>query len=534
MSRHDLEPDGAWPGRAERVGDRFAERLPEQVWGHIRAGRGPTVDRVDAVAHAEGRVLGTDGEAQTRQAIRAATLGLGPLQQVVELPGVTDVLVNGERGVWIDRGEGLEHLDVRVGDAADVRRLAVRLAGLADRRLDESSPYVDGLLPGAIRLHAVLPPLVDGAAHISLRIPRADVVSLDRLVELESLPSVWVEVLRAIVDRRLSFVISGGTGTGKTTLLAAMLATVDPADRILVVEDVRELAVQHPHVIRMQSRPANVEGAGAVDMVALVRQSLRMRPDRLVVGEVRGAEVREMLTALNTGHEGGCGTVHANSDQDVLSRFEALGALADMSPQAVRAQLTSAISVVVHLRRTSAGRKVDSVGVLQHEGERLVVRTALRNPDTDERARGGAGEADQRAPRTRRERRLAREAPPGAQEPGWSVLRDLLGWDAVQPGVGGASTSVTALARARGEGRPRPDGADEPAEKPAEHADGEVVEWRGDEPDGWVPDAEGAAEVEPPAEPGVPRLLAVGERRPRLLPQPVIPLSDCSWLQGAA
>lgn len=379
------------------------ERVPPHVWSHIRAGRAPTPERVDAVASQEARLLGSGGLDAARHSLRAATLGLGPLDDVVALPGVTDVLVNGTRGVWVDRGRGLERVDVPVGEAPDVRRLAVRLAGLADRRLDEATPYVDGLLPGGIRLHAVLPPLVDGAAHISLRIPRSDVVSLQRLVELGSLPPSWLPVLRAIVERRLSFIVSGGTGTGKTTLLAGLLALVADDERVVVVEDVRELAVRHPHVVRMQARPANVEGAGSVDLVALVRQSLRMRPDRLVVGEVRGAEVREMLTALNTGHEGGCGTIHANSDRDVVARFEALGALAGMSPAAIRSQLGSAVSVVVHLRRVRSQRVVAGIGVLEADPAGLTVRTALRN------AVPGSPEA--------------------VEEPGWSRLCALLGGD---------------------------------------------------------------------------------------------------------
>lgn len=388
-------------------GGKAADSLvPADVWSHIRAGRAPTVERVDAVASQEARLLGTGGLDATRRSLRAATLGLGPLDDVVELPGVTDVLVNGTGGVWIDRGHGLERVGLPMGSPSDVRRLAVRLAGLADRRLDEASPYVDGLLPGGIRLHAVLPPLVDEAAHISLRVPRSDVVSLHRLVELGSLPASWFPVLEAMISRRLSFVISGGTGTGKTTLLAGLLQLVGEDERILVVEDVRELAVRHPHVVRLQARPANVEGAGVVDLVALVRQSLRMRPDRLVVGEVRGAEVREMLTALNTGHDGGCGTIHANSDRDVVARFEALGALAGMSPAAVRSQLGSAVSVVVHLRRVRSQRQVATIGVLEAAPDGLSVRTALRNDGTPAPRGGG---------------------PVGVEEPGWSRLRGLLG-----------------------------------------------------------------------------------------------------------
>jgi pilus assembly protein CpaF len=170
--------------------------------------------------------------------------------------------------------------------------------------------------------------------------------------------------LRGLVLARRSFVVAGGTGCGKTTLLAALMAEVPPAERIVVVEDVRELSIDHPHVVRLQGRAPNVEGRGGVTLVDLVRQALRMRPDRLVVGEVRGPEVREMLAALNTGHEGGCGTLHANAPADVPARFEALGALAGLGPEAVRAQLASAVEVVVHVESGAGGRVVASLSVL--------------------------------------------------------------------------------------------------------------------------------------------------------------------------
>jgi pilus assembly protein CpaF len=174
----------------------------------------------------------------------------------------------------------------------------------------------------------------------------------------------WLHLLEALVSRRCSFVVTGGTGSGKTTLLGAMLGEVDVSERVVIVEDVRELAVAHPHVVRLQARPANVEGRGEIGLTSLVRQSLRMRPDRLVVGEVRGAEVREMLAALNTGHEGGCSTLHANTSADVVARFEALGALAGLSPIAVQAQLLSAVQVVVHVRRSPGRRFVDTLAVI--------------------------------------------------------------------------------------------------------------------------------------------------------------------------
>ncbi|GAA4878013.1 TadA family conjugal transfer-associated ATPase [Serinicoccus chungangensis] len=303
---------------------------------------------------------------------------LGPIGPLLEDPHVTDVLVNGEAGVWVDRGRGTERVAPRFTDERSVRRLAVRLAALAGQRLDESSPWVDGLLPGGLRLHALLPPLVGGGAHLSLRVPRTEVPTLEDLAGWGALDTTAAQVLDAVVRSEVSFLVSGGTGTGKTTLLGALLSRCAPTQRIVVVEDVRELRIAHPHVVHLQGRSANIEGRGEVTMTTLVRQSLRMRPDRVVVGEVRGAEVRELLTALNTGHEGGCGTVHANTARDVVARFTALGALADMSADAVRAQLVSAIEVVLHLDRDAAGRRrLREVAVLRPHGEGLECVTAL-------------------------------------------------------------------------------------------------------------------------------------------------------------
>jgi len=357
------------------------------VWAQIRQGRAPTRGLVAQVLDGEAVVLGETGARRARTELAARVLGAGPLEPLLADPQVTDVLVNaGSAGscVWVDRGDGLVRTDCEVGDEPAVRRLAVRLAGIAGRRLDDTSPYVDGLLPGGVRLHAVLPPVAVEGSHISLRVPRQVAPSLAELCRWGTFGPGWLRVLEALVSRRCSFVVSGGTGTGKTTLLGALLGEVDAGERLVIVEDVRELAIEHPHVVRLQSRPANIEGRGAIGLTSLVRQSLRMRPDRLVVGEVRGAEVREMLAALNTGHEGGCGTLHANAGADVVARFEALGALAGLAPTAVHAQLLSAVQVIVHLRRGSGGRLVDTVAVLARGADgRPEARSALR--------RGGDG-----------------------------------------------------------------------------------------------------------------------------------------------
>jgi len=380
--------------------------LPGAAWEQIRQGRAPDVDLLGRVAGTGLATLGVDGVASVREGLRSQLLGTGPLEPLLADDDVTDVAVNGDGSVWVDRGFGMERVEVDVGGPEAQRRLAVRLAGLAGRRLDETAPYVDGQLPSGVRLHAILPPLVAGGPHLTLRVPARSRAGLVDLGRRGLFPPRWLALLRSLVTRRVAFLISGGTGAGKTTLLGALLAEVGADERLVVVEDVRELRVAHDHVIRLEARPANVEGAGEVSLTTLVRQALRMRPDRLIVGEVRGAEVRELLAALNTGHEGGCGTVHANAAIDVVARFEALGALADLSPPAVHAQLASAVDVVIHLRRSSVDgqrvRCVESIGVLGGTPSgRPVVTTALR----------WDGRAEERGP-------------------GWARLSELLGIDA--------------------------------------------------------------------------------------------------------
>ena len=374
------------------AGDSRSSRgsLSPAVWQRVRAGVGPDDTAVGAVAEQERGALGARRVAETRSALASRVLGAGPLDPWLAEPGVTDVAVNGDGRIWVDRGHGMEPVGERL-DPDEARGLAVRLAGIAGRRLDEASPWVDGQLPSGARLHAMLPPLVDGGPHITIRVPPSEPVSLSELCARDMLPPEWEPVLRALVSRRLAFVVSGGTGAGKTTLLAALLGCIDPVERLLVVEDVRELSVDHPHPVRLEARPANVEGAGEVTLTTLVRQALRMRPDRIVVGEVRGAEVRELLAALNTGHEGGCGTVHANAPADVVARFEALGALAGLTPEAVRSQLAAAIDVVVHVTRDHGLRRVASVAALfRRDGDPCIV-PALEWDGPGHPPRSGAG-----------------------------------------------------------------------------------------------------------------------------------------------
>lgn len=361
-----------------RDGSRSADAA---VRDHIRRGEVPTADRVSRAAGRASAVLGAGGVDILRADLAGSVLGLGPLQDLLADERVTDILVNGDGSVWVDRGDGVRDTGRRAGDPTALRRLAVRLAGLAGQRLDASSPFVDGLLPGGLRLHALLPPLVDVGPHLSLRIPRRVTPSLTELVDLGSATTEVAGLLRAMVCERRAFLVSGGTGSGKTTLLGALLGEADPADRVVVVEDVRELAIAHPHVVRLQARAANVEGQGEVPLTMLVRQCLRMRPDRVVVGEVRGAEVRDLLLALNTGHRGGCGTVHANGAAEVVTRFEALGALGGMTPNAVRVQFATAIDTLVHLGRSPSGvRVVEEVARVRREGDDVCVDTLWSRP----------------------------------------------------------------------------------------------------------------------------------------------------------
>jgi pilus assembly protein CpaF len=350
------------PAVPDGVVDRVRDRLAKD---------GSTLNPalVAAALRAEGRPVGDATVLAVLDALRRDVLGAGPLEPLLRLDGVTDVLVNGPRQVFVDRGEGLELTDVRFPDESSVRRLAQRLAASGGRRLDDATPYVDLRLADGTRFHAVLAPLSRPGTVLSLRVPRNRVFSLEELVEVGTLCAEAAELLRRIVDCRLAFLVSGGTGSGKTTLLSALLSLVDPSHRLVIVEDASELRPDHPHVVGLESRPPNIEGAGAIPLQVLVRQALRMRPDRLVVGEVRGAEVTDLMAAMNTGHEGGCGTVHANSAGDVPARVEALAMAAGMPQAAAHSQLASAIDLVVHLGRSARGlRRVEEVAVLRRAG----------------------------------------------------------------------------------------------------------------------------------------------------------------------
>ncbi|GAA4596255.1 pilus assembly protein CpaF [Actinoplanes octamycinicus] len=321
---------------------------------------------VSAVRRESG-VLGDRAVLRLADRVRDELIGAGPLAPLLADSAVTDVLVNGTQ-VWVDRGGGLQRAAVRIGDADDVRRLAQRLVAACGRRLDDGQPCADARLPDGTRLHAVLPPVATQGPYLSLRTFRQRPFSLGDLVSHGTVPAGAAAVLEAVVGARLAYLVTGGTGSGKTTLLATLLGLVPPTERIVLVEDAAELRPVHPHVVALQARTANVEGAGVIGLTDLVRQALRMRPDRLVVGECRGAEIVDLLGALNTGHEGGAGTLHANAPGDVPARLEALGLLGGLPRAALHAQVLAALQVVLHLRRSAAGRVLESVSVLVPSG----------------------------------------------------------------------------------------------------------------------------------------------------------------------
>lgn len=379
----EVEPE-IEPEVVDRVRARLADR-PGELSPH----------RVAEALREAGRPVGDATVLAVYESLCRDVLGAGPLEPLLRLPGVTDVLVNGPDQVFVDRGEGLEATAVRFANDDAVRRLAQRLAALAGRRLDDAAPFADLRLPDGSRFHAVLAPVSRPGTAISLRVPSARAFTLDELVAAGTLTSQGARLLRALVAARVAFLVSGGTGTGKTTLLAALLSLADPAERLVLVEDASELRPDHPHVVALEGRPPNVEGAGAIELRALVRQALRMRPDRLVVGEVRGPEVVDLLAALNTGHEGGCGTIHANSAGDVPARIEALALAAGLDRAATHSQLASGVTAVVHLLRDRDGtRRVAEIAVPRRAGDGLVSMVPAVSVDRDGTLREGAGAAE--------------------------------------------------------------------------------------------------------------------------------------------
>jgi pilus assembly protein CpaF len=282
---------------------------------------------------------------------------LAPLCAYLEQGDVTDLFINGAAGLFVDRGSGPVRAREWRATEDEVRELAVALIGLGGRHIDDASPCVDVRLDGGVRIHAVLPPVAAEGTAISIRVPRLADPGLDALQATGMFDATARQMLDEAIGRRANLLVSGAAGAGKTTLLAAMLGEAPDHERIITIEDVAELRLDHPHHVRLEARQPNLEGAGGVGLARLVREALRMRPDRLIVGECRGDEVRELLSALNTGHDGGAGTVHANGLHDVPARLEALGALAGLDDLSLARQVASAIDLVLHVERGTDGMR---------------------------------------------------------------------------------------------------------------------------------------------------------------------------------
>lgn len=353
--------------------DRVRERLAAES-----ASLRPNV--VAAAIRAEsGGVLGDTEVLSNLRVLQTELTGAGVLEPLLRADGTTDVLVTAPDAVWVDDGNGLRRSSIRFVDDAAVRRLAQRLALSVGRRLDEAQPWVDGQLTGlgmgetTVRLHAVLPPIAGDGTCLSLRVLRPATQNLEALASSGAIASEAHDLLGQIICARVAFLVSGGTGAGKTTLLSALLGAVPPDERIVCVEDAPELAPRHPHLVRLVARCANVEGIGEVTVRDLVKQALRMRPDRIVVGEVRGGEVVDLLAALNTGHDGGACTVHANSPAEAPARLEALAALGGLDRLALHSQLAAAVQVLLHVGRDRGGRRhLAEIAVLRRGPDGLV------------------------------------------------------------------------------------------------------------------------------------------------------------------
>ncbi|WP_313804983.1 CpaF family protein [Sphingobium sp.] len=309
-------------------------------------------------------------------------LGLGPLEPLLKDHSITDILVNGHKVVFVERNGRLVETATRFKDEKHLLRIIQKIVAAVGRRIDEASPFVDARLADGSRVNAVVPPLAIDGSLLSIRKFAKIPISMARLTELGSVPAPMAQVLSAVVEARRNVLISGGTGSGKTTLLNAMSASIDEHERIVTIEDSAELQLQQRHVARLETRPANIEGRGEVTQRDLVKNALRMRPDRIIVGEVRAGEAFDMLQAMNTGHDGSMTTVHANTPRDAMSRVEQMIGMSgiDISPRSARAQIASALNVIVQVGRLADGRRrlLSLSEITGMEGEVITMQEIFR------------------------------------------------------------------------------------------------------------------------------------------------------------
>ena len=346
--------------------DQLAHSLRERLVAHARDGRAAGSVEEQAARLIENEAAALDPEMRAALADRVVRLatGLGPLEPLLADPAVDEVMVNGPGTVFVERAGRIERAAAAFDDETALMHAIERVLAPLGRRVDEASPMCDARLPDGSRVNVVIPPLAVDGAVLTIRRFRPQGFSLDDLVEVGTLPAETAAFLEVCVREGAAVLVSGGTGSGKTTTLGALSGAIPAGERIVTIEDAAELRLRQPHVVRLEARPPNVEGRGEVTIRQLVRNALRMRPDRIVVGEVRGGEALDMLAALTTGHEGSLTSVHANSPEEALRRLETLALMADsgLPHAAIREQLATAIDVIVHQRRTpGGGREVAAV-----------------------------------------------------------------------------------------------------------------------------------------------------------------------------
>ncbi|WP_135077228.1 CpaF family protein [Terasakiella sp. SH-1] len=319
-------------------------------------------------------------------------LGLGPLEPLLADEAVTDIMVNGPKQVYVERGGKLEVSGVTFRDNAHVMNIANRIVSRIGRRVDESSPLCDARLEDGSRVNIIIPPLAIDGPSISIRKFPKMRITLDRMVETQNMSDAMCRVLKIAGRARLNILISGGTGSGKTTLLNAMSQMIDHGERIVTIEDAAELQLQQPHVVRLETRPANLEGDGAISQTELVKNALRMRPDRIILGEIRGSEALDMLQAMNTGHDGSLGTLHANRPREALTRMENMVAMSGVKlpNEAVRAQISNALDLIVQISRMRDGvRRITHITeVIGMEGEIITTQDLFKYQFEGEDANG--------------------------------------------------------------------------------------------------------------------------------------------------
>jgi pilus assembly protein CpaF len=355
--------------------DRLAaERRSEAAAGRLG---GDLADAVAELVEREAGVLGDERRAELTELVLRETVGLGPLEDLLADPTVEEVMVNGAERIYVERGGRIEPAAVKFGDEREVRETIERILAPTGRRVDELSPMADARLADGSRVNVVVPPLaVDGPA-ISIRRFGAERPGPAELVASGSVTPEAADLVEGAVRARRTVLVTGGTGSGKTTLLNALSAWIDPAERVITIEDAAELRLRQPHVVRLESRPASVEGRGEVTIRDLLRNALRMRPDRIVIGEVRGPEALDLLTALNTGHDGALSTLHANSPEDALRRLETLALMAGVGlpHDAVRDQVVRGVDLIAHMRREPDGaRRLVAVGEVLPAAGAVAVR----------------------------------------------------------------------------------------------------------------------------------------------------------------